>query len=135
MLSRRRILYSEDHSDTRELVKFVLSSQGFDVVATDNHCEALSLARTSRFDLYLIDSWMPGMSGVDLCKELRKFDESTPILFNSGAVFAKDKEEAFEAGAQGYLMKPTDLEELIAEVFRLVGSPVQDSVTHDASTY
>jgi DNA-binding response OmpR family regulator len=63
---------------------------------------------------------MPGLSGTDLCEALRKFDETTPILFYSGAAYEKDKEAARLAGAQGYLVKPADFDQLIAEVARLI---------------
>jgi len=68
----------------------------------------------------MIDNWIPGGSGIDLCKKLRKFDSSTPILFYSGAVYDKDKQEAFASGAQAYLSKPVDNDELVQEVFRLI---------------
>jgi DNA-binding response OmpR family regulator len=68
----------------------------------------------------MIDNWMPGGSGVDLCKKLREFDAHTPILFYSGAAYDKDKQEAFSSGAQGYLTKPVDNDELIKEVVRLI---------------
>jgi DNA-binding response OmpR family regulator len=70
----------------------------------------------------VIDNWMSGGSGVDLCKKLREFDTWTPILFYSGAAFERDKQEALAAGAQGYLVKPTGPDELIAEVGRIVSA-------------
>jgi len=55
-----------------------------------------------------------------LCRKLREFDASTPILFHSGAAFERDKQEAFAAGAQGYLVKPAGPEELMIEVSRAI---------------
>jgi len=78
------------------------------------------LARTNNFDLYVIDNWMSGDSGIDLCKKLREFDSWTPILFHSGAPFERDKQQAFAAGAQGYLVKPAGPEELMMEVSRII---------------
>jgi len=118
--SKRRILYVEDDADTRELVSFVLRQENYDVVLAENNDKALLLARTMHFDLYMIDNWMPGGSGIDLCERLREFDPSTPILFYSGAAYDQDKRAAFAAGAQGYLTKPVENDRLISEVSKLI---------------
>lgn len=120
--STGHILYVEDDEDTRELVTYVLAQSHYKVTLAVNADDALMLARTRNFDLYMIDNWMSGGSGVDLCKKLREFDTWTPILFYSGAAFERDKQEAFAAGAQGYLVKPTGPDELIAEVSRIVSA-------------
>ena len=57
---------------------------------------------------------MPGMSGLELCRGIRSFDQSIPIVFCSGAVTEADKKAALSAGAQGYIGKPFDPEDLIA---------------------
>ena len=120
--SAGHILYVEDDEDTRELVMYVLVNSHYTVVAATNGDEALMLARTNNFDLYVIDNWMSGTSGIDLCRKLREFDSWTPILFYSGAAFENDKQQAFAAGAQGYLVKPAGPDELIAEVNRIVSA-------------
>jgi len=116
------ILYVEDDEDTRELVTYVLAKSYYKVIAAANGDDALRLARTNDFDLYVIDNWMSGGSGIDLCKKLREFDTWTPILFYSGAAFECDKQQAFAAGAQGYLVKPAGPDELTAEVIRIVSA-------------
>jgi DNA-binding response OmpR family regulator len=119
------ILYIEDDEDTRELVTYVLAMSNYEVVAAANYDDALLLARTNRFDLYLIDNWMSGGSGIDLCKKLREFDTWTPILFYSGAAYERDKQQAFAAGAQGYLVKPAEPNDLIEEVSRIISAAQQ----------
>jgi DNA-binding response OmpR family regulator len=120
--SAGHILYVEDDEDTRELVKRVMAMNNFKVIAAADWEDGLRLARTSYFDLYLIDNWMSGGSGIELCRKLREFDTCTPILFYSGAAFETDKQQAFAAGAQGYLVKPAGPDELIAEVNRIVSA-------------
>jgi DNA-binding response OmpR family regulator len=117
-----RILYVEDDEDTRELVILVLEIEDCQVIATASHDEALRLAQTELFDLYLIDNWMPGVSGLGLCERFREFDQNTPILFYSGAAYETDIESALSRGAQGYLVKPAGAEELTAEVLRLISA-------------
>jgi DNA-binding response OmpR family regulator len=80
------------------------------------------LALSDHFDLYLIDNWIAECSGVGLSKQLREFDRLTPILFYSGAAYERDKQQAFAAGAQGYLVKPVDNDELIKQVSRLISA-------------
>jgi DNA-binding response OmpR family regulator len=120
MQSRFRILCTEDDVDTRDLIKMLLSRNDCDVITTETPVLALELARTTPFDLYLIDNWMPEVSGTDLCEALRRFDSEMPILFYSGAAYPQDKDKAFACGAQGYLTKPTGNDELVAEVFRII---------------
>jgi DNA-binding response OmpR family regulator len=120
-----RILYTEDDADTRELVTLVLELQNCQVIATGSHDEALRLAQAEQFDLYLLDNWIPGSSGVRLCQLLREVDPHTPVLFYSGAAYERDKARALASGAQGYLVKPVDGDELAAEVLRLISESRQ----------
>jgi DNA-binding response OmpR family regulator len=115
-----RILCTEDDLDTRDLITFVLTRSNFEVVTAETPALAIEMAQAFSFDLYLIDNWMPSMSGPDLCRELRSFDAATPILFYSGAGYDKDKTAAYASGAQGYLVKPVDNDNLVAEVRRLI---------------
>jgi DNA-binding response OmpR family regulator len=114
-----RILCTKDDEDTRDLT-FVLRDHGFEVIGTQSADEALNLAKTQYFDLYLVDNWMPGLSGIELCKKLREFDVKRPILFDSAAAYETDRENARLHGAQGYLVKPVDSDELVTEIFRLI---------------
>ena len=116
------ILYIEDDEDTRELVTYLLARSNYKVIPARDYDEALRLARANQFDLYLIDNWMAGGSGIDLCKKLRDFDPWTPILFYSGAAYERDKQQAFAAGAQAYLVKPAENDELIGEIARLISA-------------
>ena len=100
----------------------VLSRSGFDVTCANDADHAIALAKTKTFNLYLLDTWVPGVSGTKLCSHIREFDAETPILFYSGAASDVDKEAAKKAGAQGYLVKPANGDELLAEVNRLLRS-------------
>jgi DNA-binding response OmpR family regulator len=114
------ILYIEDHEDTRELVTFVLADSNYKVTTTASSKEALRLARQQHFDLYLLDSWLPDGSGIELCKQLREFDRDTPIMFLSAAAYETDKQAAMDSGAQRYLVKPDDIRALSIEVEALI---------------
>ncbi len=115
-----RILCTEDDVDTREVIDFVLTQYGYEVVCSISNVHAIELAKTQNFDLYLVDNWMPGLSGTELTERLRQFDQNTPVLFYSGAAYEADEKAARASGAQGYLVKPADGDQLIAEVTRLI---------------
>ena len=115
-----RILCTEDDADTRELLVVILGATGYSVTVTESSAEALELSQREQFDLMLVDNWMPGLSGEQLTREIRKFNLSTPILFYSGAAYESDKQHARDAGAQGYLVKPAGISTLVAEVTRLI---------------
>lgn len=122
-----RILYVEDEADTRQLVTFVLNREGYEVVPTTDAIEALGVVRRIPFDLYMVDIWLPRMSGQELCKKLRESDGEIPILILSGAAREGDKQRAFECGASAYLVKPFDTNDLVSEVARLVSGDPSDS--------
>lgn len=115
-----RILYTEDDPESRTLVVFILNQRNYEVICAETGTEALALARNERFDLFLVDSWLPGLSGAELTRHIREFDQTTPILFYSAAAYEADKQAAFSAGAQGYLTKPADIDQFLGEVRRLI---------------
>lgn len=113
-MRRPHILFADDDPDITELVQVVLEAAGYRVSTSDNPAGVLQLAATERFDLLLLDYWMPEVTGVELCRQIRAFDQSTPILICSGAVTQRDREAAIVAGAQGYVSKPFSTRDLIA---------------------
>src|SRR5688500_6293102 len=114
------ILYIEDHEDTRDLVTLVLGNANYRVTTASSSKEALKLAQEGHFDLYILDSWLPDGSGVELCKQLREFDRWTPIMFLSAAAYDNDKQAAMDQGAQRYLVKPAGIQVLGKEVNALI---------------
>ena len=115
-----RVLYIEDHEDTRELVTLVLEQRSYEVVTGSTIKSGVALAGSGQFDLYLLDSWLPDGSGLELCKKIREFDKATPILFYSAAAYEGDRDLAIKSGAQAYLIKPSQPSELCNLVTRLI---------------
>jgi len=120
--SKGRILYTEDDPDSRELIRYAFTREGYEVTCADSSLEALRLAKVDHFDLFLLDNWLPDLTGLELTRHIREFNQSTPILFYSGAAFETDKRDALNAGAQGYLTKPYDFVRLTAEAQRLISA-------------
>src|SRR6185312_14400841 len=115
-----RVLYIEDHEDTRELVTLVLSQKSYEVVTGSTIKSGVDLAGSQQFDLYLLDSWLPDGSGLDLCRQIREFDKATPIVFYSAAAYEIDRDQALNSGAQAYLIKPSHPSDLCSLISSLI---------------
>jgi CheY-like chemotaxis protein len=116
----KRILCVDDDPDTCSMLCALLGLIGCQTSSAGTAQEALGLIAAGRFDLYLLDNWLPGGGGVELCRLLRDSDPSTPIVFYSGAALESEREEALAAGAQAYLVKPGDVALLVETVRRLL---------------
>lgn len=117
-----RVLYSEDDPDARELMSLLLAPEGFEIICSGSPEDALRLSQEEKFSVYLLDTWTPGMSGVELCQKIREYDTDTPIIFYSAAVFQRDIDAAFAAGAQAYITKPSRLEEVVGVIRSIISS-------------
>jgi DNA-binding response OmpR family regulator len=119
-LQNPRVLYIEDHEDTRELVTLLLTQRSYEVVTGTTIESGIALANAHEFDLYLLDSWLPDGSGLELCQKIRQFDKTTPILFYSAAAYSTDHDMALQCGAQAYLIKPSQPSDLCRIVSELI---------------
>jgi DNA-binding response OmpR family regulator len=123
---RLRVLYVDSDPDCCLMMINLLAPSNVDIVTVADATQALELIQTERFDLYLLEAWLPGVDGFELCSQVRDQDPSTPILFFSAAGYEMDKKRAFQAGANEYFTKP-DIDGLLGHVAQLV--PDRDLVT------
>lgn len=86
--------------------------------------QALSLMRTEPFDLCVMDAWLPGVDGFDLCRQIRVIKPQVPILFFSGAAYEADRKRGIAAGASAYVVKP-DIAGLLLTVRNFVSLGVR----------
>ena len=116
-VSTRRLLVVEDDDSIRETVGEALRAEGFEVQTCADGASALKLitAETSDpVDLIVLDLMLPGLGGLDLCRELRRINNTTPILVISARDSETDRVLGLEVGADDYLVKPFGLRELVA---------------------
>ncbi len=121
--SNVRILCVEDNRDSREMVATLLrgANPDYHVKAVETAAEALALTSKEDFDLFILDIWLPGMDGVELCRRLRAQGVAAPIMFFSAmGVKAKDQDYVLAAGADAFLVKSIDLDRLVGTVERLL---------------
>ncbi len=113
LTSKIRLLYAEDDPDTRDMISLALGSEGFEVVCPTDLRDFLKIASDEPWDLFVLDNWMPEISGVELCLKIREFDPKTPIVFYSAVAYQNDKNIALAAGACAYIVKPITMDDLI----------------------
>ncbi len=130
-----RILIVEDETALALGLKFNFEQEGFDAVVAGDGLTALDAFRnTPRFNLILLDLMLPGMSGYDICREIRKTDKQVPILVLSARTLSEDRTLGFDAGCDQFMSKPFALPELLSRVRNLIERhPVDDSSLPNAS--
>jgi DNA-binding response OmpR family regulator len=117
-MTPKKILIVDDEVDLVETIRFPLEGEGFNVLASYDGEDGLNQARKENPDLILLDVMLPKLNGYKVCR-LLKFDERykhIPILMLTAKTQEKDKTLGKETGADEYLTKPFDIEELLAKV-------------------
>ena len=118
MPKAQTILVVEDQKDLRDLVQRCLSGEGFDVIVTGDGQSGLSIAKEHRPDLVVLDLTLPGMDGLDVCRELRRDAQAgrLPVIVLSARGSEADRVLGLDIGADDYLTKPFSARELLARV-------------------
>lgn len=111
-----KILIAEDDARTRAGLVEVFANEGFQTVAASNGREALTLFRANAPDVVCLDVMMPGLNGYDVCREIRKTNESVPVLFISAKSEEIDAVLGLELGADDFIVKPFGVKEVLARV-------------------
>jgi len=116
------ILYVEDNPDNRTLVRRILLSEDYKLFEAKNAYEALNILKSTRPDLILMDINMPDMDGYTLTAKIKAMPgfEQIPILALTANVMRGDREKTLEAGCDGYIQKPIDIDQLTSEIERFL---------------
>ena len=111
-----KILIAEDDMYTRKGLVEVFENEGYEVIAAEKGDEALALYSSENPDFVCLDIMMPGMNGYDVCREIRRKSDNTPVLFISAKSEEIDKVVGLELGADDYIAKPFGVKEMLARV-------------------
>lgn len=111
----RRILCVDDNEDNSSMLTVLLGLSSYEAVAAGSVEEALRLAKSQSFDLFILDKRFPDGTGFALCQEIRQLHPDTPVIFYSGDAYSSDRQEGLSAGAQDYVAKP-DIDKLLDTV-------------------
>jgi DNA-binding response OmpR family regulator len=113
-----RILLAEDESAIAGFIKEGLEEEGFavDVASNGRHGLKMAMDFIDEYDIYLLDWMLPGISGIEICRSIRKENKIVPIIFLTAKDTVDDTVFALESGANDYLKKPFAFEELLARI-------------------
>ena len=111
-----KILLLEDDKDLNLSIQEELEDNSYNVISAFNSDEAIDLTYSQKFDLYLFDVNVPGISGFELLKELRQSGDTTPCIFLTSKNEIDDIKKGFEVGADDYIKKPFDFDELLIRI-------------------
>ncbi len=115
-MSEKRILIVDDDDEIRELLEFDVAQSGYFVDTAKDGLEGLNKALNNTYDLILLDVMMPKMNGFDVCKNIRQAKLAIPILMLTAKGTIDDKTEGFDCGADDYLVKPFDIQEVLLRI-------------------
>jgi len=117
-----RILVVDDDLDALKLIGLMLQGRGYEIIAAQSGPQALAKAAEETPDLVILDIMMPGMDGLEVCRQLRARPATTslPVIMFTAKTQVGDKVAGFEAGADEYLTKPIHPEELVTRVEALI---------------
>ncbi len=116
----KRILLVEDETNIRNLVKMNLELEGYEVIATGEGKQAIKFFHGQHFDLLVLDVMLPEVSGFQICEQVRLTNMEVPIIFLTAKDTAADRIAGLKKGADDYLTKPFNLEELLLRVKKLI---------------
>jgi two-component system, cell cycle response regulator DivK len=130
-----KILYIEDNSDNLKLISRVLTAYGFNMHGVTDGQAAFSFLEENTPDLILIDINLPGLDGYTITRQLRQMERfaDTPIIALTANVMKADQEKSIEAGCNGFIQKPVDVDALPGQIRRFLfhpGTPVSERRTH-----
>ena len=124
---RRRLLLAEDDPDLVEMLTELLTGEGYDPDVARDGQTALHLALGNRYDVAVLDRALPHLDGLALLARLRNAGWTTPVLVLSAYGTARDRVDGLDAGAEDYLVKPFDVDELLARLRALLRRHLQES--------
>ena len=117
----QRILIVEDEPAIAEAVEYALKAEGFEVEAVDNGNTALEQARDRAYDLLVLDLMLPGLSGVEVCRRIKRNNPGQRMMICSAAILPNHEDALTAIGVAHFLTKPYHPEDLIAHIAREIG--------------
>ncbi len=116
----KRLLIVDDDKQIRELLAFDISHSGYVVDTAVDGEEGLKKSLENHYDLILLDVMMPKMNGYDVCKNIRIAKPDVPVLMLTAKGTLEDKTEGFDCGADDYLVKPFEIQEVLLRIRALL---------------
>lgn len=121
-MKKGTVLYVEDNPDNRNLIRRVLSADGYDMIEASKAEQAFEKLEKENIDLILMDINMPDMDGYTLTAKIKQIERFSkiPIIAVTANVMRGDREKSLEAGCDGYIQKPIDIDTLTQQIERFI---------------
>jgi len=126
-MKSHRILLVEDEADLAELIRINLEMEGYKVAVAGHGAIAIQKLKSESFDLVIMDIMMPSMDGITATQHIRLSNNDIPIMILSASNSSKDRIGGLKAGADDYLAKPFELEEMLLRVQKLIRRTQQNT--------
>ena len=120
MNTNKRLLIADDDDQIRELLVFDIQSSGYITDSASDGEIALKKALENNYDLIILDVMMPKINGYDVCKNIRMVKPKVPVLMLTAKGSIQDKTEGFDCGADDYLVKPFEIQEVLLRIRALL---------------
>lgn len=134
-MSKLNLLIAEDDVNLGKLLNTFLTAKGFHTTLCENGEIAFNTFRKGNFDFLILDVMMPVKDGFTVAKEIREFDKEIPILFLTAKSMKEDKLAGFQSGADDYLTKPFEMEELLARIQAILRRTKAEDDQEDKNQY
>lgn len=125
----KRILLVEDEKNLSNVISINLEMEGYEVVSTELGKQALEYSKRQHFDLIILDIMLPDLSGMKVCEQIRLENMKVPIIIVSAKNTSNDRIQGLKLGADDYLTKPFNLEELLLRTKKLIQRSSTGSVS------
>ena len=128
MENAKTVLYVEDNPENRLLIRRILQSEGYEMLEASNAAQALAVIQEKRPDLILMDINLPEMDGYTLTARMKAMPQldKVPIIALTANVMRGDRERTLEAGCDGYIQKPVDVDLLPEQINRFLQNAVRE---------
>jgi DNA-binding response OmpR family regulator len=137
--NKKKILVVEDEKFAREILKFSLTNEGYEVSVANDGLEGVNKASAKNYDLIIMDVMMPNLDGYEACRRLKANEKTKaiPIILFTGRAQKKDVLNGLQAGADDYMIKPYKMQELLHKITKFIGpipsvSPDQAADTNNS---
>lgn len=132
---KKRILVVEDEKHLAETIKLNLEIEDFHPILVYDGASAITTFKEQRFDLVILDIMIPNIDGIAVCENIRLHDSDVPIMFLSAKSSSEDRILGLKKGADDYLTKPFNLEELMLRINKLISRKEENGKTDAVTEY
>lgn len=125
MQESKTILYLDDNEDHRDLLKFIFEDAGYNILTCSSKDKCFDYLNHYPVSVIVMDYWVEGTEAAEMGEKIKRFHPQIPFFFFTGDAQSKSREKGLRTGAQGYLLKPDDLNNIVTTIGGFLNSSKQ----------